>query len=165
MRARNIVSQDKKDGKLGATNIPAEEPEQTTLYQRLGGEEGIRLIVDDFIKRALEDPRVNWTRQGVTVGGWFKRDQSVEWEATVENVNRMKEHFVQFLSLATGGPVRYDGKPIRNTHENLQITRAEFNATIGDLKATLDSLGVNPETQKELLAIMESTRPQIVLER
>ena len=42
---------------------------------------------------------------------------------------------------------------------------AEFDAAVGDLKATMDKLGVaNPE-QKELLAIIESTRPQITEKR
>ena len=47
----------------------------------------------------------------------------------------------------------------------LHISNAEFDASVGDLKATLDKLQVpNPE-QKELLAIIESTRPQVAEER
>ena len=38
-------------------------------------------------------------------------------------------------------------------------------ATIGDLKASLDKLRIPDKEQKELLAIIESTRPQIVTER
>jgi hemoglobin len=72
---------------------------------------------------------------------------------------------VQFLSLAAGGPVKYDGKEIKILHADMQITKPEFDAAIGDLKASLDKLQVASDVQKDLLAIVESTRPLIVPER
>jgi hypothetical protein len=36
---------------------------------------------------------------------------------------------------------------------------------VGDLKASLDKIGVPTEEQKELLSIIESTRPQVVTKR
>ena len=47
----------------------------------------------------------------------------------------------------------------------MAITNAEFDAAVGDLKATLDKVGIADQEQKELLAIIESTRVQIVEER
>jgi len=47
----------------------------------------------------------------------------------------------------------------------MAITNTDFDASVGDLQATLDVLGVETQEQKELLAIVESTRPQIVTER
>jgi len=135
-----------------------------TLYERLGGERGINLIVDDFIARALADPRVNWQRQGVEQGGFFRR-ASVEWDASDQNVARLKRHMAQFLSVASGGPVRYEGQEMKAAHAGLRITNPEFDATVGLLKATLDKLGVGTEEQKELLALIETTRPQIVEQR
>jgi truncated hemoglobin YjbI len=61
--------------------------------------------------------------------------------------------------------VDYDGKPLKPLHEDMQITKAEFDATIGDLKATLDKLQIAADVQKDLLAIFESTRQQIVVDR
>jgi hemoglobin len=151
---------DSKDEISKAAAISA--PENRTLYDRLGGEAGIRAIVDDFIKRAMEDPRVNWTREGVVQKSWFKRDKSVQWNPTEADIAQMKEHFVQFISLASGGPVQYKGQPIRSTHADLQITKPEFDAAMGDLKATLDKLNIDSEVQKELMSIFESTRPEIV---
>jgi hemoglobin len=139
--------------------------EQKTLYERLGETAGIRRIVDDFLQRVLEDPRVNWTRRGVAKKGWFRSKRAEEWEATPQNINRLKLHFIQFISLAAGGPSKYEGKPIGPSHLPMHISKAEFDATIGDLKATLDHLNIpNPE-QKDLLSIFESTRQQIVMER
>jgi hemoglobin len=44
----------------------------------------------------------------------------------------------------------------------MHISNAEFDAAIGDLKASLDKLRIPNKEQKELLAIVESTRPEIV---
>jgi len=47
----------------------------------------------------------------------------------------------------------------------MRIANAEFDAVVGDLKASLDKLQIPNKEQKELLAIIESTRPQIVTQR
>jgi len=160
-RASQIVSdkgKSKKNEGKGGTN-------QMTLYERLGGEPGIQKIVDDFINRALQDPRVNWSRKGVVKGGLLRRDKPVEWQATEENVAKLKQHFVQFISVASGGPAEYTGKPIEPTHAEMKITEPEFEATIGDLKATLDQLKIPPDLQKDLIAIFESTRMLVTVKR
>jgi truncated hemoglobin YjbI len=163
-RGSGQVTTGRKDKESRADGQKIAE-EKTTLYERLGGEARIRLIVDDFIKRVLEDPRVNWSRTGVTTGGLFRRDRSVEWRRTPENVQKLKDHFVQFITLAAGGPAKYGGRPIKPLHSPMRISKAEFDASIGDLKATLDHLDVPNDVQKDLLSIFESTRPQIVPEK
>lgn len=136
-----------------------------TLFDRLGGQQGLTAIVDDFTVRVLADPRVNWERKGVKRGGLFTRDESVTWNATPANVATLKKHLVQFLSLAAGGPAKYDGGEMKNVHAGMRVANPEFDAVIGDLKASLDKLRIPDKEQKELLAIIESTRPQIVTER
>jgi hemoglobin len=87
------------------------------------------------------------------------------WNATSENIEALKKHLVQFLALATGGPPQYDGKEMKLTHAGMKISNPEFDAAIGDLKASLDKLQIPNKEQKELMAIVESTRPQIVTQR
>ena len=141
-------------------------PAKRTLYDRLGGDQGITKIVDDFLSRAMQDPRVNWNRKGVKQGGFsLHRNDTVEWKASPDNVAKMKKHMAQFFALATGGPAHYEGKDMGSAHANLHITNAEFDAAVGDLKATLDKFQIANEEQKELLAIVESTRPQIATQR
>jgi hemoglobin len=137
-----------------------------SLYDRLGGDQGINMIVDDWIARALADPRVNWERKGLKQGGLsLSRGKSLEWNASPENVANMKKHIAQFVKVATGGPAKYEGREMKEAHANMRITNAEFDAAVGDLKASLDKLGLPVEEQKELLAIVESTRPQVASER
>ena len=138
-----------------------------SLYDRLGGDDGLAKIVDDFTPRVLQDPRVNWPRNNVKHHTFSlkKEGETATWKATPENVAQLKKHLVQFLALATGGPAHYEGKEIKSSHAGLQIGNPEFDAAIGDVKASLDKLQIPNKEQKELLAILESTRPQIVTQR
>jgi hypothetical protein len=54
---------------------------------------------------------------------------------------------------------------LRDYVNRTQISNPEFDAAAGDLKASLDTLKVPNKGQKDLLAIVESTRPQIVTKR
>lgn len=151
---------DQKKGADGETTV------KKTLYERIGGEKGVQAIVDDFVPRVLADPRVNWERKGVERGGVLGvGTSSAEWKPTAENVHRLKKHLAQFLALSTGGPPTYEGRDMKEVHGGMRITNAEFDATVGDLKATLDKLGIAVDEQKELLSIVESTRPQVATQR
>jgi hemoglobin len=158
-------SAEKKQKAEPETGKPAQAEKKLSLFDRLGGEKGLTAIVDDFTPRVLQDPRVNWQRKGIKRGGLFHRGPAVTWQATQTNVVRLKLHMVQFLALATGGPAKYEGKEMKLTHQGMQISNPEFDAAVGDLKASLDKLKISNQEQKELLAIVESTRPQIVTER
>jgi hemoglobin len=153
-------------GSESATNTAPRVEGKLALFDRLGGAAGISNIVADFLPRAMQDPRVNWDRKDVTRGGIsFHRDESVTWDASRASVALLTRHIIEFLSLATGGPAHYDGKEMKESHARLHISNAEFDATVGDLKASLDRLQIPNTEQKELLAIVESTRPEIVTER
>jgi hemoglobin len=139
------------------------EPAKRTLFERLGGNDGLTAIVNDFVPRAIADPRVNWTRNGVTHGGFMGMNaKSSAWDPTPGAQFALKRHMVEFLAVATGGPTKYNGKEMKTAHAGMQITNTEFDAAVGDFKATLDKLAVPTAEQKEILAILESTRPQIV---
>lgn len=140
-------------------------PTKRSLYDRLGGAPGIQQIVDDYIPRVMNDPRVNWSREGVKSGGVLGIGQEDQrWDGNAENVAKLKKHMVQFISLATGGPSTYEGGDMKQLHAGMKITNAQFNAAVGDLQATMDVLKIGVDDQKELLAIIETTRPQVVTE-
>src|SRR5206468_3945903 len=81
-----------KDGKQAAR----------TLYERIGGQRTIEALVDDMTSRVMADPRVNFARQDVKtswVGTHYK-----PWEPTEANIAAFRQHMVEFLTLASGGP-------------------------------------------------------------
>jgi hemoglobin len=148
----------------GAGPGAAEASQKTALYTRLGGEVGISNIVNDALPRLMQDPRVNWDRKGVKSGGLFHHVSST-WNENQQSIALLRQHMIQFLALATGGPAHYTGKDVKPVHAGMKISNAEFDAAVGDVKASLDRLKVPNADQKELLAIIESTRPEIVEER
>jgi len=123
-----------------------------SLYERLGGEAAIKAVVDDFVGRAAANPKVNFTRKGT----------SAEWTASAENVARLKARLVQFISMATGGPHKYEGRAMKPVHAGMGITEAEFGALAGDLIASLDKFKVPQKEKDELIAIVASTKKDIV---
>ena len=123
-----------------------------SLYERLGGEPAIKLVVDDFVARAAADPKVNFTRKGT----------DKEWQATPENVDKLKKHLVQFISMATGGPSKYEGRSMKAVHTGMKITESEFNAAAADLIAALDKYNVPKREKDELIGIVSTTKGDIV---
>ncbi len=154
------------DPNAQGTNKAAQVVGKLALFDRLGGETGIAAIIDDFTPRVLQDPRVNWPRKGVKNSVLHRKENEAGvWNPTPENTATLKKHLVQFLVLATGGPAHYDGKEMKSAHAGMHIANPEFDAALGDLKASLDHLQIPNKEQKELLSIIESTRPQIVTQR
>lgn len=120
-----------------------------SLYERLGGIYNIAAVVDDFIDRIMVDPllnanpRVDEAHHRVSKAGF-------------------KYLVTEMVGWATGGPQRYTGKSMKESHELLQITEQEWKVFLGDFQATLDKFQVPAPEQKELFAIVESTRGDIV---
>ena len=127
-------------------------PTGASLYERLGGEGKVRQVVDDLVARIAEDESFNFTRSG----------RPNEWEPTPENVERLKERVVQFISVTAGAPkARYEGKDMVTAHQGMGITGGEFDAFTAHLKAALAQNNVAEAEQQELLDAMESTRAAI----
>jgi hemoglobin len=144
----------------------SEAEPRPTLFRRLGEEAGVQALVSDFVERALADPRVNWRRKGVKHGGFLGfGKRSSEWNPTEQDLARLELHLTQFISVAGGGPALYEGRNLETVHDKLAISNGEFDASIGALKASLDALQIGTEEQKELLALFESARSQIVRKR
>jgi hemoglobin len=120
-----------------------------TLWDRLGGAKGVSRVVDDFVALAVPDPKVDFTR-----GGKYKLDDLA--------VADVKKTIIELISANTGGPLKYTGKPMKELHQGMGITNAEFDAAAADLKKALDKNGVKADAARELLAVVESTRKDIV---
>jgi hemoglobin len=126
------------------------EPAKTAgLWNRLGGEKGVSKVIDDFVALAGPDPKVDFTR-----GGKYKLDDLA--------VADLKKKLVQFVSQATGGPLKYTGKSMKEVHSGMGITNAQFDAAAADLAKALAKNGVKAEDANALLRIVETTRKDIV---
>lgn len=116
---------------------------QKSLYDRLGGIEAIKAVVNDFAGRVLADARVNKK--------FAKSDPA-----------RLVLHLQEQVCAATGGPCEYTGKDMKSTHKNMKVTEGEFKALVEDLVATLDKFNVPEKEKGELLGILGGLHDQIV---
>lgn len=128
--------------------VPARKP----LWDRLGGELSMTLITEDLVNRALANPRINLTRKGT----------GNAWEPNPENVSKLKKQLLHMLSAATGGPLKYIGKNMKDAHSKMKISDAEFDALMADLHSTLEKFFVDPKERDELIRIVSATKKDIV---
>jgi len=121
-----------------------------TLWDRLGGEAGVKRFVDDFVEMAALDDRVNFDRKG-------------KYPLTEDKIKNLKQMLVELISVKTGGPIeKYTGKDMKTVHKDMAITDAEFNAIAADLKKALEKNRIRTEDANALLDIVEKTRKDIV---
>ena len=127
---------------------PAEKP---SLYDRLGGVYNIATVVDNLIDRVMADPRLN---ANPLVDEAHHRVPPAGFKYLV----------TEMVCWATGGPQRYTGKSMADSHAHLKITGEEWEAFLDDFQQTLDKFAVPAEEQAELKAIVNSTRSDIVVD-
>ena len=117
-----------------------------TLYKRLGGREGIALVVGDFVANMAGDSRVN---------ARFK-------DMKGPDVERLKSNLSDQICDATGGPCSYLGRDMKTAHKGMQITDAEWNATVENLVKALDKNKVAVKEKSELLGVLGPMKADIV---
>ncbi len=116
---------------------------EKSLYDRLGGIEAIKAVVNEFAGRVLADARVNKK--------FAKSDAP-----------RLVLHLVEQICAATGGPCEYTGRDMKVTHKKMKVTEGEFNALVEDLVAALDKFNVPTKEKNDLLGILGPLKSQIV---
>lgn len=127
-------------------------PQATSLYERLGGVYAIAAVADDFIDRVMANPilnanpKVNDAHHRVTPAGF-------------------KYLVTEMVCWATGGPQKYTGKSMHESHAHLDITEAEWQAFMKDLRDCFAKFNIPAHEQSELVAIVESTKKDIVLKK
>jgi len=96
---------------------------QETLYDRLGGHDGIRAVVDDFYDRLLADD---------DIGPFFEGADLAELRRTQTD----------FLCEAAGGPETYDAEPIREAHIDVPFTPEHIQQAVEHLYRSLEEFDV-----------------------
>jgi hemoglobin len=119
-----------------------------SLYERLGGNDGILKLVDDIVDAHLKNPAI--AQRYVFV----KEDP--------ERMAKVKKHTRQFLGAGTGGPENYEGLDMPAAHKGMNISEAEFLHVIDDILLGLDKNNVDAQSKNEVLAIAYSLKDQIV---
>jgi hemoglobin len=99
---------------------------EQTLYDRLGGHDAIRAVVDEFYDRLLADPQL---------GPFFE-------DADLEQLRRTQ---TDFLCEAAGGPEIYDGPAVREAHLDVPFEPEDIERAVAILYASLEEFDVAGE--------------------
>ncbi len=121
----------------------AAAPADKSLYDRLGGLDAITAVVDDFVANVAADTRIN----------------AMFANADIKN---LKAKLVEQICEATGGPCKYTGKNMKESHVGMNIKEADFNALVEDLVKSLDKFKVPEKEKGELLGALGSMKGDIV---
>ena len=112
-------------------------------YLGLGGQAGIKQIVAALVPMLQADPRIAESFKDIDM---------------VNVAMRLEEQFCEL----SGGPCRYKGKDMKEIHDGLNITNAQFNALAEDLQLAMDKAGVATRVQNRLLSKLAPMQKTVV---
>lgn len=102
-----------------------------TLYERIGGEFAVALLVDRFYDRVLKDPELE---------PYFRHIP----------MDKLREMQLEFFSAALEGPVHYSGRPLEQVHKGRGITSRQLSRFMEHLMATIEYAHPNEQERDEM---------------
>lgn len=115
----------------------------TSLYERLGGEDQIRKIAATILDNHLANKAINM------------RYASSDRNDVIRLVT-------EFICAGTGGPQAYTGKDMLAAHKGMNINEQEYMAVLNDILSALQSHGIGQREQEEFLMIAYSLKDDIL---
>jgi hemoglobin len=113
------------------------------LFRDLGGQAGIDRIVGDFVPRLATDPHL---------GEFFKRT----------NQDHLKQMLGELFCRVSGGGCVYTGLSMKQAHQDIDVSKGDFNDLVQVLQSAMDAQGVPFATQNRLLARLAPLHRDVV---
>ncbi len=124
-------------------NASIAAPADDSLFRDLGGQPGIDRIVADFVPRLVTDARM---------GEFFKRARQ----------DHLKQMLSELICRTSGGGCVYTGLSMKLAHQDIDVSKGDFNALVEVLQASMDAQGVPFATQNRLLARLAPLHRDVV---
>ena len=115
----------------------------TSLYDRLGGTDGITKIASDLVDIHMANPRIAPRYAG-------------------SDIDEVKNGAATFFISGTGGPNVYKGKNMLDTHRGMNIDSGEFLAVLDDALVALEKNAIGQREKEEVLFVLYSMKSEIV---
>lgn len=114
-----------------------------TLYDDLGGHDGVTAIISGLLDYTLDDDRIAHTFDN----------------SDVERVERL---LVEQICELSGGPCTYSGVSMAKSHRGLDLNMMHFNALVENLQRAMRDEDISNGTQNRLLALLAPMKPDVV---
>ncbi|WP_297838438.1 group 1 truncated hemoglobin [Pseudomonas sp.] len=124
----------------GCAQTPAHNDD---LYVALGQRAGLQRIVEGMLLNIARDKRIS---------GHFKSSHVV----------RSRDKLVEQFCVETGGPCRYTGDSMAESHKGQHLTHSDFNALVEDLIDAMDAQKIPVPTQNRLIAKLAPMRGDVI---
>lgn len=119
-----------------------------TLFERLGGSEGISVIVDDVVDAHMNNPSI--------------KVRFLPYLETPERLAEIKRHTVDFFNAGSGGDAIYAGRDMPTAHRGMNISHAEYMYAVDDIFRVLDKHEIDQTSKSEVLFILWSLKDMII---
>ena len=119
---------------------------QTSLYERLGGYDGITVFVNDLLPRLQADAQLGrfWQNRGV------------------DGIAREKQLLIDYLCANAGGPLYYTGRDMKTSHRGMRINESDWHRFLEHAGATMAALQVPKQECDEIVGFVLSLKEDIV---
>lgn len=119
---------------------------QKTLFERLGGYDGIVTFVEDLLPRLEADSQLGrfWQHRGD------------------DGVAREKQLLIDYLCSSAGGPMYYTGRDMKTSHVGMNISESDWEIFMNHAGDTMKALNVPQQECEEIAAFVTSLKADIV---
>lgn len=134
---------------VAPVTLAEEAAAKVPLYDRLGGLKGITVVVDDFINHLVANETLN-------------KNPAINAGRKSSPAPYLKFQVSQMICETTGGPCKYTGQGMKESHAHLNITENEWTVMTGEFQKSLDMFKVPAAEQKDLFEVVGKTKADIV---
>jgi hemoglobin len=119
---------------------------QKSLYERLGGYDGITGFANDLLPRLQADSQLGrfWQNRGD------------------DGIAREKQLLIDYLCASAGGPMYYTGRDMKTSHRGMKISESDWSIFLQHAGATMEALPVPKQECDEIVAFVLSLKADIV---
>jgi hemoglobin len=119
---------------------------QKTLYERLGGYDGIAAFSSDLLQRLRGDAQLGrfWQNRGD------------------DGIAREEQLLIDYLCFNAGGPVYYTGRDMKTSHVGMKISESDWSVFLGHAGDTMKALEVPQQECDDVVAFVLSLKDDMV---
>jgi len=128
---------------VAGTDARTRRQDKVSLFQRLGGEQKIRVLIDELLREHYKNDALYPLLKNYAP-------------------STLADKLTPYVIERTGGPSVYQGIELPESHRNLHITNKMFVAGGRDLMEATKKLGYGPEETQDLMCFIFSLRSQVV---
>jgi len=119
---------------------------EESLYEHLGGYDGISSFANDLLPRLQGDSQL----------GRFWNDRGDD------GIEREKQLLIDYLCSNAGGPVYYTGRDMKLSHQGMKISESDWSVFFEHAGATMEALQVPQQECDDVVAFVSSLMGDIV---